>query len=223
MATGEPTPNPPQYNNMPYQSDAFLPMSGEQSVKKSVEDMKEFMSKDVVELAAGEPQGSETLDVRGRKLVLPTMKDKRRDAIFVACLYALENQNVDKILRALDVKGYFRAEDGSTELRPFMEGHGAKPLEKHEPKKLRNILIGDQPAKSDEVAGQMVAVYLTDGGLRCIGAACSWDKMSSDSLQPTHCTVRALNGDMILAPVGLIKLLSSPDDLVKALSGALQK
>jgi hypothetical protein len=204
--------------------DAFKPMSGEQSVKKSVEDMKEFMSKDVVELAAGDAPNMEILDVRGRKLVLPTMKDKRRDAIFVACLYALENQAVDKIIKSLDVKGYFRAQDGSVELRSFIEGVGAKALEKHEPKKPRNILIEGQPEKPiEEKPNQMVAVHLTDGRVRCIGVVWVWSSRSSGPGQPTHHIVRTPEGDDIEAPVGLIRPILNHSDLAKAVDGMSSK
>ncbi len=112
-----------------------------QEIQKKIGEMQELMSKDVEELAAKEGGVErQTIKVRGRSMVIPDSGPRRATAVIFMCLYALENQEIDRIFRELDLKGYFSKDDGSVELAPLISGgqdHGAPPSTL----KGRNILL----------------------------------------------------------------------------------
>lgn len=135
-------------------------------IAKQVEDMKEFMSKDVMELASKSGVNMEsiqTVGVRGRKMVIPTVGQARVNAILMACLASRFDSSADSILRDLHVKGHFLANDGSIEVRDLVEDEGAKAYEKitpeDSPKVARNILIGDpDPAPAESWPSRIMGV-----------------------------------------------------------------
>jgi len=125
----------------------FMGFSSTDEMKKHVDEMKAFMEKDVQELASKEGDTAiSTLDVRGRKMVIPQNGPRRQTSIIFACLYALENFAIDQILWGLQAKAHFVAKDGAVELALMVE----KPIQREEPPKAhaplsgRNILIGEE-------------------------------------------------------------------------------
>jgi hypothetical protein len=119
--------------------------SGSPEMQKYIEDFKEFMGKDVIELASKEPTAkpAQTIEVRGRKMAIPAERGPNRtSAVLLACLYALEHPEVDAILKSIGVKGYFVTESG-TELRYLVEDAPSKPIDVFQaPAEMkRNILI----------------------------------------------------------------------------------
>lgn len=145
-------------------------------VQQSVEDMKNFMSKDVMELAsqAGLSVNSQTVNVRGRKMVIPAGGQHRVNAILMACFANLWDSRIEAILRSMGVKGHFLAEDGTIEVRGLVDEVGAKAHEtidpKASPKMARNILIGDveeKPASENWPSRIMGVLDAPDGKPVC--------------------------------------------------------
>lgn len=115
------------------------------------EEMKELMSKSVAELVAGDdPEEVQTVSVRGRELVLPPSGHQRGITVLFACLYALENDAVDKILSGLELKAQFKVGKaiGTQPLVPTNSVAPAPPqksqqdqdVPEEQPK--RNIILG---------------------------------------------------------------------------------
>lgn len=186
--------------------------------KKAVNDMAALMAKNVEELAAGElasSEGMEILEVRGKKFVLPSgSSPKRTNTVMVACLFALENQAVDKILKSVNARGYFAAQDGSIELRDLFEGIEAKAYEKHEVRKPgRNILVETADPVVDQKPNQLVAIYGVDGRPRHIGTVHIWNSKSLAPGKPTHHIVRVIDGNLIEAQVDLIRPIASVTEM----------
>jgi len=199
--------------------DDLLKFGGDsaKSQQKAVNDMAALMAKNVEELASGEmasSEGMEILDVRGKKFVLPTgASAKRTNTIMIACLFALENQAVDKILKSVEARGYFAAKDGSIELRDLFEGIDAKAYEKHEARKPgRNILL-DVPAPMEQKPNQLVVIMGLDGRPRHIGTVHIWDSKGEAPGKPTHHIVKVIGGEEIEASIGLIKPITSVTEM----------
>lgn len=127
--------------------------------------MADLLSKTVEELAAGEPQASsiETISVRGDNIILPkTATLNRHITQLFACLYALENPKVDRVLRELGLNSQFLV-DGKVVTRrliPDMPPDPAKSIQAAEEKPVRNIVIGD--LKYEHGKDVLVAVLSVD-------------------------------------------------------------
>ena len=172
-------------------------------------EMKDLMSKSVEELVAGEaPEEITTLTVRGRDLVMPQSGHARAITILYACLYALKNEAVDKILASLDVRAQFKigcsihtqhlVHPGQPpqDVAPVAE----EPTTKAEPK--RNIILG-KPAL---VRKPHATVILTDGDKpAAIGSVEVWD------VRPNVHKVRlAISSDLVeVHEDGLIPVTST--------------
>ena len=113
---------------------------------KSVEVMKEFMSKTVEQLAADTGSYVETLHVRGMDVVIPKGGTSRSDTILFASLAALRHPDVDAIFRQLKLRAQV-VEDGKVILKrlvPDIVEAEAKPIQGiSEEKPVRNIVIGN--------------------------------------------------------------------------------
>jgi len=199
--------------------DEMFKFSGDASKanQKAVNDMAALMAKSVEDIAAGElssSEGMEVLEVRGKKFVVPSgASPKRTNTVMVACFFALENQAIDKILKAMNVRGYFAAPDGSIELRDLYEGVDAKAYEKHEARKPgRNILL-DVPAPAEQKPNQLVVIMGLDGRPRHIGTVHIWSSKSQGPGKPTHHIVRIVGGEEVEAPAELIKPISSVTEM----------
>lgn len=133
---------------------------------KSVEVMKDFMSKTVEQLAADDAGGSiETIHVRGMNVVLPKGGSNRSDTILFACLAALRHPEIDSIFRQLKLCASV-VEGNQVVLKrivPDTVGAEAKPIQgMSEEKPVRNILVGHP--SFDPGKDKLVAVLPPDKG-----------------------------------------------------------
>ena len=134
---------------------------------KSVDVMKDFMSKTVEQLAADDPYGSgvETVRARGMDLVLPKGGSSRSDTVLFAALAALRHPDVDAIFRQLKLRAQV-VENGQVVLKrlvPDTVEAEAKPIQGiTEEKSVRNILVGH--AAFDPKKDKLVAVLPPDKG-----------------------------------------------------------
>jgi hypothetical protein len=132
---------------------------------KSVEVMKDFMSKTVEQLAADDPYvpGLETIRIRGMDVVLPKSGSNRSDTILFAALTALRHPEIDSIFRQLKLRAQ-AVEDGKIVLKrlvPDTVEAEAKPIQGiSEPH--RNILVGH--TAFDPKKDRIVAVLPPDKG-----------------------------------------------------------
>jgi len=104
--------------------------------------MKEFLSKSVEQLAAEDPESKiETINVRGDAIVLPPKGIQRQNTIMFACLYALRDPEVDRIMRALKLHSQL-VFDGKVVNRQLVPDAPPGPsIQEAEEKPARNIIL----------------------------------------------------------------------------------
>jgi hypothetical protein len=189
----------------------FMGFSSTDEMTKYSNDMKEMLTKDVEELAAQEDASKiTTLEVRGRKMVIPEAGPRRQNAVLFACLYAIRNPEVDIILRTLDAKAYFLAKDGSVTLAKLvLDEPKAQPVQEPEaPAKLggRNILIGEEAQKAC-----LVGIRGIDGKFQRIGVPVG-------SAQDGGISVKLAGGEVVAVPKELVVWITDEKQLLEITS-----
>lgn len=184
--------------------------------QKSVEDMKDLMSKDVTQLAAQEAPPKNLVEVRGRKIIIPEGA-AQANRIFAACLLALGHPEVDRILRDLKVSVTVLRDDGDVERVPLvpLSPESPKPPtvqegpEDADRRPIRSILLGGE---EEPFPAPVVAVKLTpQGAPQAIGVPVERDG-------PGSVRVRLLDGKEVSVEEGLVEWLRTPEEMYHALA-----
>ncbi len=189
----------------------FMGFASTDEMAKYSNDMKEMLTKDVEELAAEDGSSKiTTLEVRGRKMVIPETGPRRQNAVLFACLYAIRNHEVDVILRTLDAKAYFLAKDGSVTLaRLVLDEPKVQPAQEPvAPVQLggRNILIGEEAQKAC-----LVGIRGIDGKFQKIGVPVG-------SAQDGGISVKLAGGEIVAVPKELVVWITDEKQLLEIMS-----
>lgn len=202
-----------------------------ESSQKQIEDMKKFMSKDVAELAAGNKDEAFTFDVvcvRGRKMVIPKATAARMlNATMFACLYAIGDPKVDKILMAVGAKAHFMTPDGEVSVQPLVFPDIKAPVEAYAPEpepaedQPRHIILEEEAKPLEQKPGQMVAVYdAVTGRASTIGVIWAWNTKQPPSL--CH-IIRTTDGNQVEIPEKYLKPINSIEEFVELCQKAKQQ
>lgn len=196
----------------------FMGFSSTSEMKKYADDMKEMLSKDVEELASQEGGSSvTTIEVRGRKMVIPQAGPRRQNAVLFACLYAVGSPHVDLILRTLNAKAYFMAKDGGVTLAQLVIDEPKVPPV-HDPAPSqealggRNILIDGGDAQKT----CLVALRRADTGTHCrIGIPVGQSAEGG-------VTVKLADGKTVDVPANFVTWISGEAELLKIMTEIAQ-
>ena len=216
----QPTPSNPGY----------IPPVVSSSAQKQIEDMKAFMSKDVTELAAGLKESAFQYDavaVRGRFMAVPRAPANRMmNSAIIACLFALKDPRIDKILHAVRAQANFVSPEGEISTQPIIPCLGTTgdlpkefSLEEQPPEPPRHIFIEEGQAKLVERADQMVAVLGPDGSVVSVGLITAW----STKVDPPCHMVRTVEGMEHEEAESSLKAINSMADLVRLCSEPKQQ
>lgn len=204
--------------------DGFSEM--QKSNQQAAKDMQELMSKSVEEIAASTPDhsavwGLESISVRNRQLMIPTTQPQQRlNAIVVACLYALNNPEVDHVLAQANVKGRFMLPNGDVTHQPFIshsygdaqEQKAAKPKgqaqEEEEAKHRlgRSILVGGDEPEEVLKEGDPVVLFDKDGVAHLLANVIQYEKGTRSV------DVKDMHGKEARYPTDRVQLITSAAD-----------
>jgi hypothetical protein len=208
----------------------YIPPQGSSATQKQIEDMKAFMSKDVTELAAGLKESAFQYDavaVRGRFMAIPRAPANRMmNSAVIACLFALKDPRIDKILHAVRAQANFVTPDGEISTQPIVACLGTTgdlpkefSLVEQPPEPPRHIFIEEGQAKLVERADQMVAALGHDGSVVSVGLVTVWNT----KVDPPCHMVRMVGGDEREEAESSLKAINSMADLVHLCSGPKQQ
>lgn len=211
-------------------SQGYIPPQVASSAQKQIEDMKAFMSKDVTELAAGLKESAfqyDAIAVRGRFIAVPRAPANRMmNSAIIACLFALKDPRIDKILHAVQAQTNFVTPEGEISTQPLIPCLGTTgdlpkefSLEEQPPEPPRHILIEDDPRAFIEKSGQMVAVMTAAGAVSAVGVIWNWRTKTS----PAAHVVRLYNGVEVEVEEILLRKIDSMEEFAQLCSTPKQQ
>lgn len=199
-----------------------------ESSQKQIEDMKQFMAKDAIELASGlkeKPFTYDAVPVRGRLMVVPKAPAARAiPATMMSCLYALCDPRIDEILRAVGAQAHFIGMTGDIETQPVIRNidvvvtvGGINPAEpeKHQ----RNILIDEEVKPWEQKPGQMVAVFNENGTIFSVGTIWAWNTRQD----PVSHIVKTFHGHQLEVAESLLQKIDSMEEFATFCSKVRQQ